>query len=93
MDDSVISKLEALARLRLEPAERERLKHDLDRILAFVGQLQQLDTTGVEPLVYLTEHPLPPRPDQVGEHLPREQALENAPDHDGQFFRVPKVIG
>ena len=94
LDESLISKLEKLARLQLEPAERERLGSDLERVLDFVGRLQELDTTGVEPLVYLTD-PVETagwRDDHVGLHLPREQALENAPEHDGEFFQVPKMI-
>jgi aspartyl-tRNA(Asn)/glutamyl-tRNA(Gln) amidotransferase subunit C len=94
LDPNVISKLEKLARLRLEPEARERLGADLERILDFVDRLQKLDTTGVEPLIYLIEPEEATgwRDDATAEHLPREQALENAPDHDGAFFRVPKVI-
>lgn len=93
IDAALISRLERLARLRLDDSERQHLSTDLQRILDMVDKLQEVDTTGVEPLVYLhepTEDWL--RDDTVGEQLSPGQALQNAPKHDGQFFQVPKFI-
>ena len=92
IDDQLISRLELLARLQLSAAEKDRLKTDLNRILAMVEKLNDLDVEGVEPLVYLNEAINRPRPDEVGNQVSREDALRNAPDQDGTFFRVPKVI-
>ncbi|MBV6440206.1 MAG: Asp-tRNA(Asn)/Glu-tRNA(Gln) amidotransferase GatCAB subunit C [Haliscomenobacteraceae bacterium CHB4] len=89
---SLISGLERLARLKLDDAEREKLTADLQRFLDMVDKLRELDTTGVEPLVYLNEEAEALRDDVIANQLPRTEALQNAPRHDGQFFRVPKMI-
>ena len=92
IDDQLISRLELLARLRLSDAEKDRLKTDLNSILAMVEKLNDLDVDNVEPLVYLNEALNRPRTDEVQNQVSREEALRNAPDQDGKFFRVPKVI-
>jgi aspartyl-tRNA(Asn)/glutamyl-tRNA(Gln) amidotransferase subunit C len=93
IDEHVISKLENLARLALSPEERDALREDLDNILAMVRKLQSLDTEGVEPLVYVNEAATDAlREDCVKGQASREEALRNAPDSDGVFFRAPKVI-
>jgi len=92
IDKALISKLEHLARLQLSEAEREQIQGDLNSILAMVEKLQELDTTGVEPLIYLNEQTGHLRPDEVGQQFSREAALRNAPGQDGTFFTVPKVI-
>lgn len=92
IDSTLISRLERLARLNLDPAEREKLGGDLQRILDMVDKLRELDTAGVEPLVYLNDTANVFREDEVAGQLTRNEALQNAPGHDGQFFRVPKVI-
>lgn len=92
LDKDLISRLEKLARLQLSDPERDQLTGDLQSILDMVDRLRELDTTGVEPLVYLNDQGNVWREDEVGRQLRPEQALQNAPQHDGQFFRVPKVI-
>jgi aspartyl-tRNA(Asn)/glutamyl-tRNA(Gln) amidotransferase subunit C len=92
IDTTLISRLEKLARLQLSEPEREKLTGDLQRILDMVDTLQALDTQGIEPLVYLNGDTHLLREDEVGHQLDRADALANAPKHDDQFFRVPKVI-
>lgn len=95
MDTSLISKLEKLARLRLTDHERSQFAADLDRILAMIDTLQRLKTEGVEPLVYLNDAGDDVyREDQrcASGTLSTEQAMQNAPDQDGRYFRVPKMI-
>ena len=92
IDDQLISRLELLARLELSDAEKVRLKADLNNILGMVEKLNDLDVDGVEPLVYLNDAINRMREDQVANQVSREEALQNAPDQDGTFFRVPKVI-
>lgn len=92
LDKDVISHLEKLARLQLSGPEREQLTGDLQQILQMVDKLQELDTTGVEPLIYLNDQGNVWREDEVGAQLQPAQALQNAPKHDGRYFRVPKVI-
>lgn len=92
IDTTLISRLEKLARLKLGDAERAKLTGDLQRILDMVDKLRELDTEGVEPLVYLNDEENVLREDEIANQLRQEEALKNAPKHDGQFFRVPKVI-
>lgn len=92
MDDQLISNLEKLARLQLDDEERTALAGDLQKILDMVGRLRQLNTDGVEPLVYLSDGQTTARADEVVGQVTTEAALKNAPSHDDQFFRVPKVI-
>ena len=92
IDSALISRLERLARLQLDEPERAQLTTDLQRILDMVDKLSELDTTDVEPLIYLNDTENVLRDDEVGQQLTPAEALQNAPKHDGQFFRVPKVI-
>lgn len=92
VDDDLVLRLADLSRLAV-PADRvPKLRADLERILAMVEKLNELDLDGVEPLRYVTDAERELRPDVVGKHLDRTAALENAPDHDGAHFRVPRVI-
>lgn len=92
VDKALISRLEKLARLQLAPAEQEKFAGDLTQILHMVDKLRELDTTGVEPLVYLNNEVRALREDAVGHQLTQAEALQNAPKQDGQFFRVPKFM-
>lgn len=92
IDESLILKLEQLARLQLSTAERTAIQNDLNRILEMVEKLEELNTEGVEPLTYINEDVNVLREDVVRGQTDRADALRNAPDQDGEYFRVPKVI-
>ncbi len=92
IDDQLISRLEHLTRLKLSPEEREQSKKDLTNILGMVEKLHELDLEGVDPLTYINDQVNVLRKDQVTNQVDRKEALKNAPDQDGNFFRVPKVI-
>jgi aspartyl-tRNA(Asn)/glutamyl-tRNA(Gln) amidotransferase subunit C len=81
-----------LARLELSAAEKERMRRELDGILAYIDKLRAVDTSGVEP----TSHAVPltnvMRDDTERPSLPLEEMLANAPDRHGELFRVPKII-
>ncbi len=87
-----VAYLARLARIALTPEEAVRLERDLETILAYISQLNEVDTEGVEP----TSHVLPMsnvfREDRVEPCLPVEEAFADAPDRSGTFFRVPRVI-
>ena len=69
-----------------------RMADELERILAYVKQLNELDTTDVPATSHVHAEPGGLRVDSVSERIAREDALKNAPDSDGVHFRVPKVI-
>jgi aspartyl-tRNA(Asn)/glutamyl-tRNA(Gln) amidotransferase subunit C len=82
-----------LARLKFKDEELENFTTQLNEILAYMEQLNELDTENIEPLSHPIEGANVFREDIVKPSLDREHALMNAPDHDDQFFKVPKVIG
>lgn len=88
----MIDQLAYLARLEFKDEEREAIKKDLERILQFVDKLQELDTDGVDPLIYLSDRINNLREDKVVKTISHEEALKNAPDADSDYFRIPKVI-
>jgi aspartyl-tRNA(Asn)/glutamyl-tRNA(Gln) amidotransferase subunit C len=92
IDKPLISRLEHLARLELSDAERDTLQHDLNAILEMVEKLQGLDTENVDPLVYINEDVNQLREDLVANQVSQAEALKNAPNQDGEHFKVPKVI-
>lgn len=92
VDAALISRLEKLARLQLSDEERTRIAGDLTQILDMVDQLSACDTEGVEPLTYLSQPSDPLRDDAIKSQLTTEQALQNAPDHNGQYFKVPLFV-
>ena len=92
VDRLLILKLEELARLELSEAERKQLTGDLNKILAMVEKLDELDTSNVEPLVYITEEVNVLREDQIKQQVSQKAALSNAPEKDERYFKVPKVI-
>ncbi len=91
-DTVFISRLENLARLKLNEAEREKFAHDLTKIIGMVDKLNELDTTGVEPLIWLSGEENIFREDEVKNQISREKALQNAPETDGKFFQVNKFL-
>ena len=92
VNDALVDKLAHLARLKFDASEKEEIKNDLQKMIAFVEKLNELDTTGVEPLLHMTDEVNVLRDDEVKGSISREEALKNAPVHDEQFFKVPKVI-
>lgn len=94
-DDLNVTHVAALARLHLNPAEEALYRTQLADILAFVRQLQGVDTTGVPPTALVLQPATADRPDEVRPSLPPEAALGNAPDTMAapHLVRVPKVLG
>ena len=92
LDKETVEKLAHLARLEFSEEEKESMIGDMDKILAFVDKLSELDLEGVEPLVYLTEEGNVLRKDVVKTEVSKDKALSNAPDKDSDYFRVPKVM-
>jgi aspartyl-tRNA(Asn)/glutamyl-tRNA(Gln) amidotransferase subunit C len=87
-----VAKVALLARLRLSPAELATFTGQLNSIVHFVEQLQELDTRDVEPLAHGIEVRNVFREDVRGPSLPREAALANAPKRNAESFLVPTVL-
>lgn len=92
IDKETVEKVANLARLELAENEKDEMIKDMSKILDFMAKLNEIDTTGVEPLVYMTDEVNVLREDVVKQEITTEQGLENAPKHTDEFFLVAKVI-
>jgi aspartyl-tRNA(Asn)/glutamyl-tRNA(Gln) amidotransferase subunit C len=96
--DTDVAYVADLANLDLTDQERKRMLRDLNSILEYIDRLNELDTANVPPMAQTVIQSSAAsaksdlRPDELQPCLPHQAALANAPDSDGEFFRVPKVI-
>ncbi len=90
--DALIDKLAHLSRLEFTEDEKPEIKRDLEKMIGFIDKLNELDTTGVEPLLHVSENVNIFRKDEVKGQISKEEVFKNAPLHDDEFFKVPKVI-
>ena len=92
IDRDEIRRIAALARLDLSSEETDRFARQMDDILGYVKQLEELDVEHVEPAMYAVELDNALRPDEPGSSLTLEDVLRNNPGDDPGYFRVPKII-
>lgn len=88
----MIEKLAHLARLRFSKEELEQLRPELEKITGFMELLNEVDTTGIAPLVNMGAAINQYREDNVQGEMERDKVFSNAPTHENGFFKVPKVI-
>lgn len=91
-DLATLRKLAHLARLEFDENKEQQMLGDLNKILDWVDQLRQLDTSNVEPLVHLSHEINVLRPDEAHNSVSHQEGLRNAPRKDSDYFRVPKVL-
>lgn len=87
-----VARVAELARLRLTADEETQMVEQLGQILDYMDQLKVLDTDAVEPFSHAAEHVNTLREDRVTNRPDPDGLLANAPDRDGTFFKVPKII-
>lgn len=92
VDTDTVKRVARLARIAVSDAEAEALKAELNTILGFVEQLNEVDVTGVEPMTSVIAMEMKARPDVVTEGGEAAKILANAPAREGDFFVVPKVV-
>lgn len=88
----MVEKLAHLSRLQFNETEKAEIKNDLQRMIGFVEKLNELNLDTVEPMLFMSDEINVLRDDEIKGSITREEALKNAPFHDGKFFKVPKVI-
>ena len=93
IDSETVDNIANLARLELAEDEKQEMIQDMNKILDFMAKLNEVDTTGVEPLVYMSEEVNVFREDLTRQDITPGEALLNAPKHDDKYFLVAKVIG
>ncbi len=92
LDPVTVRRIAKLARIRVEDSQVPRLQAELNGILGWIEQLNEVDVDGVEPLTGGAQMALRLREDAVTDGGIPEQVLANAPDRAGDFFAVPKVV-
>ena len=92
VDKSTVARIARLARIHVPEARQETLASELNGILAWIEELNEVNTDQVEPLASVTGHSLPRRDDVVTDGDRVEEVLANVPETAGGFFVVPKVV-
>ena len=92
MDNKTIETISYLARLKLDKDKKEKITKDLENIINFVAELQDIDTKDIAPLANPLEKVAPKREDSLTSKSRKEAFLSNSPESDKDYFMVPKVV-
>ena len=90
--NKLIQDIAALAKLEFDEKSAEQMKVDLEKIIGFFDKLSEIDTDGVEPLIYLSEEVSVLREDEIKAVVSQVEALKNAPEKDSDYFKVPTIL-
>ena len=90
--EEIVDHIAHLSRLEFEGEGKKAIKEDMERIVNFMEKLQEVDTENVEPLIFMTKELNHLREDEPKETVTQDQALQNAPKADSDYFRIPKVL-
>ena len=92
VNNKLIQDIAKLSKLKFDDSAEEKMKSDLGKMLAFVDKLNEIDTEGIDPLIYMSEEVNVLREDKVSEEISQEDALKNASEKDSDYFKVPTVL-
>jgi len=92
IDIKTVDEVAHLARLEFTEEGKAEILNDMNRMLVFIDKLNEMNTDGVEPLIYMTDEKNVMRDDIAVDTLSQKEALKNAPKKDSDYFKVPKVI-
>jgi len=92
IDITTVNEIAHLARLEFGEEAKSEILNDINRMLSFIGKLNELDTDNIEPLIYMTNERNVLRKDEAENKITQKEALKNAPKKDSDYFRAPKVI-
>ena len=92
IDIKTVDEIAHLARLEFNEEAKKGIVNDMNRMLSFIDKLNELDTSKVEPLIYMTNEKNMMREDVPEVTITQKEALKNAPKKDSDYFKVPKVI-
>lgn len=92
IDIKTVDEVAHLARLEFTEEGKTEILNDMNRMLAFVDKLNEMNTDGVDPLIYMTDEVNVMREDESKDTVTQKEALKNAPKKDSDYFKVPKVI-
>ena len=92
IDKDTVSKVSNLARIKIDNNQLEKISKELEAVMGWIDSLSEVETSGIEPVANVTGQKLPLREDKVTDGGYSNKILNNAPEKEGGFFVVPKVI-
>tara|TARA_B100000700_G_scaffold316069_1_gene405006 strand:+ start:2985 stop:3275 length:291 start_codon:yes stop_codon:yes gene_type:complete len=92
VNNKLIQDISNLSKLKFNASEQEQMKADLKKILDFVDKLNEIETDGIDPLIYMNDEVNVLRKDISSKNSSKEDALKNAPEKDSDYFKVPTVL-
>jgi len=92
IDTTTVEKIAELSKLEFDADSKEEIRNDLNRIIGFIEKLDEIDTSGTEPLIFMNSEKNVLRADEPAITVKQDEALKNAPDKDSDYFKVPKVL-
>jgi aspartyl-tRNA(Asn)/glutamyl-tRNA(Gln) amidotransferase subunit C len=93
IDEATLDRITELAKLdHSDPVSRKTILADMERVLGFVEKLNEVDTKGVEPLIFMTDEADVLREDVAASTITKQEALKNSPVKDSDYFKVPRVV-
>ena len=92
IDRETVLKVAHLAKLQFSDEEIVKMQADMSQILSYCQKLDEMDTEGVEPLIFMTDRVNSFREDIPKLEITKEQALQNAPQRNSDYFKVPKFL-
>ena len=92
ISDDIVEHIAHLSRLEFKGDEKNAIKSDLEKIIDFMGKLNELNTDNVKPLIIMSNEINRLRDDIPTVSITHEEALRNAPKKDSDYFRIPKVL-
>ncbi|MAO71460.1 MAG: Asp-tRNA(Asn)/Glu-tRNA(Gln) amidotransferase GatCAB subunit C [Flavobacteriales bacterium] len=92
VNNKLIQEIAKLSKLKFDDSSTKKMKEDFKKMLAFVDKLNEIDTEGVEPLIYISDEENVLRSDEVSMFTSQQDALKNAPQKDSDYFKVPTVL-
>ncbi|MFM7668212.1 MAG: Asp-tRNA(Asn)/Glu-tRNA(Gln) amidotransferase subunit GatC [Bacteroidota bacterium] len=90
--DEIVNHIAHLARLEFIGEEKQEIKKDMEKIINFMDALNSIDTSCVEPLIFMSDELNVLREDVAVETISKNDALKNAPKKDSDYIRIPKVL-
>tara|TARA_X000000368_G_C22937700_1_gene670648 strand:+ start:273 stop:563 length:291 start_codon:yes stop_codon:yes gene_type:complete len=92
VNNKLIQDIAKLSKLKFDSSAEEKMIEDMGKILSFIDKLNEIDTEGVEPLIYMSEEVNVLRKDETNSEVSQKDALRNAPQKDSDYFKVPTVL-
>ena len=92
VSDELIDRLANLAKIEFDDKARSEIKNDMNKMLEFVDKLNEIDTEGIDPLIFMSDEINVLREDIAKDSITQKEALKNAPQHDSDYIMVPKVV-